>query len=52
MKTYERLDGRYEMGDMRYERGDGVYDLMGRRVSEENLTPGIYIQKGKKILVK
>ena len=49
---YEMGDMRYEMGDMRYEMRDGVYDLMGRRVSGENLTPGIYIQKGKKILVK
>ena len=52
VERLEMRDGRYEMGDMRYERGDGVYDLMGRRVSGENLTPGIYIQKGKKILVK
>lgn len=29
-----------------------VYDLLGRKVNEHNLMPGIYIKAGKKILVK
>jgi len=33
--------------------GDGyTYDLMGRRVNPDNLTPGIYIRNGKKFAVK
>ncbi len=29
-----------------------IYDLMGRKVYPENITPGIYIANGKKIMVK
>ncbi len=29
-----------------------LYDLFGRKVNEENLTPGIYILNGEKILIK
>jgi len=35
------------------QQGDGyTYDLMGRRVNPDNLTPGIYICNGKKFAVK
>lgn len=35
-----------------YQKEQVIYDLMGRRVNSENLPKGIYIQNGKKILVK
>ncbi len=31
---------------------NGYYNMMGQKVAETNLTPGIYIHKGKKLLVK
>jgi len=35
------------------QQGDGyTYDLMGRRVNPDNLTPGIYIKNGQKFMVK
>lgn len=32
--------------------GDAIFNLKGQRVDEKNLTPGIYIQQGRKIIVK
>lgn len=29
-----------------------IFDLLGNRVERNSLTPGIYIYKGKKILIK
>ena len=31
---------------------EGTYDMNGRRVQEEQLTPGMYIKNGEKVLVK
>ena len=33
-------------------KGDAIFNLKGQRVDEKNLTPGIYIQQGRKIIVK
>lgn len=33
-------------------KGDAIFNLKGQRVDENNLTPGIYIQQGRKIIVK
>jgi hypothetical protein len=39
---------------IRLDRGDdtAIYDLLGRRVHADTLTPGIYIRNGKKYIVK
>jgi len=42
-----------ELSVTEQQQGDGyTYDLMGRRVNPNNLTPGIYIRNGKKFAVK
>lgn len=33
-------------------KGDAIFNMKGQRVSEKDLTPGIYIQQGRKIIVK
>lgn len=33
-------------------KGDAIFNMKGQRVDEKNLTPGIYIQQGRKIIMK
>ncbi len=56
-EEYESLPGYLNnsgLDDIKEENeADGaVYDLTGRRVSRDNLAPGIYISKGQKFIVK
>ncbi len=40
---------------LKYQKTDGnntIYDLSGRRVSEGNIRPGIYIKNGRKVIIK
>jgi poly(3-hydroxybutyrate) depolymerase len=47
-----------DVNDLRMKEGDsenqssGCFDLSGRRLSEENLKPGLYIIDGRKVVVK
>ena len=44
--------GIMNLNNNRMEDDDLIYDISGRVVNKNNLTSGIYIHKGKKLLVK
>lgn len=51
-KNVEVPTGIAEMSEAQREATDGIFDLAGRRVSGRQMPKGVYVQKGKKVLVK